>query len=700
VSDRVGQVLGGRYRLLGPIGTGASATVYLADDVVLRRRVAVKVLHAALADDAAFLKRFQAEARAAAALNHPHVMAVHDWGQGDVPYLVTELLGGGSLRGLLDAGPRLDVAQARAVGLEAARGLDYAHRRGFVHRDIKPANLLFDEDGRLRIADFGLARALAEAAWTEPAGAVLGTARYASPEQAQGRPLDGRSDVYSLALVLIEAVSGEVPFTADTTLGTLMARVDNPLPVPEELGELGPALVAAGHPDPDERPDASAFATLLMAAGDLGPLAPLPLAGTATIDPDAFEPREPTTLYVPERQLRADLEPAIMAAPTGTTTNGLTILGDGVFDDEALQPETVKVQRPMPDETDVPLTRAERRRRRREDKQVAKLVALGASAEALGADPLPVPAEVRNADSVAPPRRRRRGLLVAGIVLGVLLIAGGATAAWFLTRTPTHTLVSFVGGPVEAAVAALEADNLVPARNDVFDDVVPAGTVLGQDPAAGVTVDEGSTVTLTVSLGPPPVVIPTDLGGKPLDQVTNELAAVGLKVGEVLEEFDENWPKDTVLRLAPGTPAEVPKGSSVGFVVSGGPAPRTVPAGLVGSSADAASAALRAEGLVAATREAFSDTVAVGVVIATDPGSGATVPRDSTVTLTVSKGPETVVIPASIVGQTVVEASTTLQGLGLSVSGIQGSPLNRVTGTNPAVGQSVRKGTAVTLVTG
>ena len=222
----MGQVLGGRYRLLGPIGTGASATVYLADDVVLRRRVAVKVLHAALADDAAFLKRFQAEAQAAAALNHPHVMAVHDWGQGDVPYLVTELLGGGSLRAMLDTGARLDPAQSHLVGLEAARGLDYAHRRGFVHRDIKPANLLFDEDARLRIADFGLARALAEAAWTEPMGAILGTARYASPEQAQGRPLDGRSDVYSLALVLVEAVTGEVPFTADTTIGTLMARVD------------------------------------------------------------------------------------------------------------------------------------------------------------------------------------------------------------------------------------------------------------------------------------------------------------------------------------------------------------------------------------------------------------------------------------------------------------------------------------------
>ncbi|HEY9557846.1 MAG TPA: protein kinase, partial [Acidimicrobiales bacterium] len=222
MTDQVGRVLSGRYRLLAPIGTGASAQVYLADDVRLRRRVAVKLLHAALADDQTFLRRFRAEAQAAAALNHPNILAVYDWGEDDgSPYLVTEYLSGGSLRTILDAGDRLTPSQALMIGLDVTRGLEYAHRRGFVHRDIKPANLLFGDEGRLRIADFGLARALAEAAWTEPQGAVLGTARYASPEQAQGEPVDGRADVYSLGLVLIEAVDGSVPFAADTTIATL-----------------------------------------------------------------------------------------------------------------------------------------------------------------------------------------------------------------------------------------------------------------------------------------------------------------------------------------------------------------------------------------------------------------------------------------------------------------------------------------------
>ena len=164
-------------------------------------------------------------------------MAVYDWGEeSDLsehgPYLVLEYLGGGSLRSMLDAGRLLTPSQALVVGLEAARGLEYAHRRGIVHRDIKPANLLFDEEGRLRIADFGLARAIAEAAWTEPSGVVFGTARYASPEQAQGKPVDGKTDVYSLALVLIESVTGNVPFAADTTVATLMARIDSADPGP------------------------------------------------------------------------------------------------------------------------------------------------------------------------------------------------------------------------------------------------------------------------------------------------------------------------------------------------------------------------------------------------------------------------------------------------------------------------------------
>src|SRR5271166_937663 len=264
ITDSIGRVLGKRYRLVSALGTGASAHVFLAEDVSLQRHVAVKVLQPELVHDEAFLKRFRAESRSVASLNHPNVLRVFDWGEDeDGPYLVLEYLGGGSLRDLLDRGVRLSHAQAARMGAQAAEGLAYAHSRGLVHRDVKPANLLFDEEGRVRISDFGVARALAEAAWTEPAGAMVGTARYAAPEQAQGQTLDGRADVYALALVLYEAVTGVVPFASDTTVGTLMARIGVPLPANDALGPLDQVLVRAAAPDAAARLDASSLAARL-----------------------------------------------------------------------------------------------------------------------------------------------------------------------------------------------------------------------------------------------------------------------------------------------------------------------------------------------------------------------------------------------------------------------------------------------------
>ena len=291
MTDQIGRVLGGRYRLIAPVGTGASAQVYLADDVRLRRRVAVKLLHAALADDETFLRRFRAEAQAAAALSHPNIVAVYDWGDDDGrPYIVTEYLSGGSLRSVLDDGGRLSLSQALLVGLEVTRALEYAHRRGFVHRDIKPANLLFGDDGRLRVADFGLARALAEAAGRSHRGRSSAPPATRPLSRRQGESVDGRADVYSLGLVLIEAVTGVVPFVADTTIATLMARVGRAVPVPDELGPApGAARARRASPIPPTAPRGPA----------LGDRADGPCRGTA-----AARAARTASAHLPDLDLR------------------------------------------------------------------------------------------------------------------------------------------------------------------------------------------------------------------------------------------------------------------------------------------------------------------------------------------------------------------------------------------------------------
>src|SRR5579875_328744 len=280
ITEQVGRVVGGRYRLLAPIGAGASSQVFAAVDTRLGRRVAVKVLHPALESDGTFLALFKAEARFAASLDHPGVMRVFDWGEEAAgPYLVLELLTGGSLRSMLDTGVHLSQAQVAAFGAEAAAGLAYAHRRGIIHRDIKPGNLLFDDEGHVRIADFGVARAIAQAAITEPRGLMFGTARYASPEQARGGSLDDRTDVYSLALVCYEALTGRVPFAAETVPETLMARLDARLPPARELGRLAPILAAAAIAEPLARLDAMGLSEeLAQLSRQLDPPEPLPLS--------------------------------------------------------------------------------------------------------------------------------------------------------------------------------------------------------------------------------------------------------------------------------------------------------------------------------------------------------------------------------------------------------------------------------------
>jgi len=634
MNDQIGRVLAGRYRLLAPIGAGASAQVFLAEDTRLRRRVAVKLLHESYADDAAFIRRFRSEARTAAGLNHPNLLAVYDWGEDEVPFLVTEFIGGGSLRAMLDQGRRLTIAQATLVGLEAARGLDHAHRQGLVHRDLKPANLLFGDDGRLRIADFGLARALADAAVTEPSGAVLGTARYSSPEQAQGRPLTGRSDVYSLALVLIEAVTGRVPFSVDTTIGTLMARVAEPIPVSSRLEVLQPALEAAGQVQPEDRPDAAELSGLFLRATEqLDPPDPLPLAGA---------------IVLPDAAVEVDRDPTMLPEPAEA---GASVFGEA---------EGQGVADPTPG-------RLARRRHRKAAERAAR-------------------------EEVGGHRRGRVALLA---VVGLVLLVVGAVAA-YLVAFPEHEVPQLAEqrvGDLDDLVGDLGFDvELVGERRTGL----PAGTVLDQDPAAGEMLREGQTLTVTVNRGPEFVEVPADLTNVTVAQARQALEAADLRLGFVSEKYNELVVAGTVQSVVSAFD-EVPRNSAVDLVVSLGPRPRTIPEDAVGRTFEDVAAELGELSLEVVRVDEPTLDQAEGTVTRVEPGPGTTVPRDSTVTVYVAVAQ--VEVP-DVSGLDVDDAAAQLAAAGLDVSGVQGSPIQAVIGTDPAAGTFVDPGTSVRILTG
>ena len=762
MTAEIGRVLGGRYRLVTPIGMGASAQVYLADDVRLRRRVALKMLHDALAGDAEFLRRFRAEARAAAALSHPNVMAVYDWGDDDTAFIVTEYLGGGSLRGLLDRGELLSQSQALAVGLEATRALDYAHRRGFVHRDIKPANLLFGEEQRLRIADFGLARALAEAAWTEPQGAMLGTARYASPEQAKGEKVNGKADVYALALVLVEAVTGEVPFAADTTIGTLMARVDKQLVVPDELGPLQGVLMRAGHPDPEQRIDARTLAAgLLRAAKALSKPAALPLAGALppagelvgdgdpTVHAPLSEPAVAPDLTDEDLDLDPphwvnqttpadavvdpvdrDVEPGPDAEaeaegesrgsdPVGSVdpeperevlaiTDRLAPgdaspadhLGPAWSDEPQPGPEpvdrvvdpTATVAAPAPDRT-----------------RVGVGAAATGGAPSLAADPdRPDHADDENHDEDEDDggRRRRRW---PWVLLVIILLAGGGGAAAVANidreppipqRTVVLPVPTLGGRDQETAEAVAGASGWKTTVRSERRDGTSKGQVLDTVPAPGARLKGGGSIELLVSAGQTEVDVPPDLAGRPLADATAALEAAGLKAATSETRFDEDVDKGSVVGAVGTTPPRLEKGTTVNLVVSDGPRPRTVPSGVVGNTEAGASQAITDQQLEVAVNRQFNDTVPVGQVVSQSPRPGTEVPRGSTVTMEVSRGPETAAVPDVTGAGTPAQAAAILRAAGLVPGSVSGASEGSPTGTSPSRGTTVKKGSKVNIVLG
>ena len=513
----LGRLISGRYRLIAPVGDGGMATIWRAVDEQLDREVAVKILRPQFGSDPGFAARFKQEARSAGGLSHPNIVSVYDYGTDGTDgeqYIVMELVNGSDLSTILRERGALSTDDAVRVAIGVASALEVAHRKGIVHRDVKPGNIMITDAGDVKVTDFGIARAVAEASMTVT-GTTLGSVHYFSPEQARGDEVTGASDVYALAIVLYEMLTGRRPFEGDSAAAVALKRLSEDAPSPSAIGHpLPPGLEAiimrALSREPAERfPDAGAFAEALRvwrrhpnAAPALGTAA----AGGAAVatTPAAGEP----TVYVPPRVTRpADRAPIAQqrrvdpyevedeGTPWWTwllAVLGVVLLGTigflgvqllGGFDGPSQSPEPSVAQVAIPDCEDVSLTTVR-----------SRFIDLG----------------------------------------------------------------------------------LVIQEEPEVSDEIDEGRVIRCEPASGQEVDEGRTVIAYVSSGADSVAVPR-LRGQTLDQARATLERQGLIVGNIDNEPDPNVPAGSVIRSNPAEGVDVEPDSQVDLVISTGPTPSPTP---------------------------------------------------------------------------------------------------------------------------
>jgi eukaryotic-like serine/threonine-protein kinase len=643
-------LVGGRYALRGEIGRGGMATVHRARDEVLQREVAVKLLHAHLAGDETFLDRFRREARAAAAVHHPNVVTVHDWGEtADGAYLVLQLVEGCSLREVLRRRQRLTPGETLAVLGPAGDGLGAAHVAGLVHRDVKPENVLLATEGGVLITDFGLARAAASATSTFGADVLMGTPHYLSPEAVRNEPLSPPADVYALGVVLYECLTGRPPHEGDSPFATAVAHTSRRVPAPSEVeptvdAAVDEVVLRATAPDPRERyPDGAAFSAALRAAVPAGPQ-PVPSPG------DSHVPGTSETLFGGSTRGSAVLHGDGDDAPTVVAN------GDGPPPAPALL---------LPDDEDLESEEHD------EDGQPGR------------------------------PRRRRRGWLVALLILGLLLASGaGGYLLWDRVLAPVTAIPPVVGADEQAATAQLEelGFEVAVATERPHDLTVPEGHVLDQSPTGEARA--GSVVTLTLSAGPRPVEVPA-VEGLEREEAVGTIEDADLAV-EVAEEHHEEVAEGLVVRQSPAAEEVVDEGTSVELVVSMGPEPIEVP-DLRGESVSTARSQLEELGLgLEIGDRRYDDDLPADAILGQDVDAGTTLVRGDTVEVVVSDGPEPIEVP-NVRDEHVEDAVATLEALGFEVEverrGGLGALFNpgRVVDQNPGPGARRQPGDTVTV---
>lgn len=650
-------VLNDRYEIQNRIGRGGMADVFLARDVLLDRPVAIKVLFPEYATDPNFVERFRREAQAAANLNHPNIVSVYDWGKySNTYFMAMEYVQGRTLADILRANGHVSSVQAAEIASEVSAGLSFAHRNGVVHRDIKPANILIGTAGAVKVADFGIARAMnssTESNLTQ-VGSVMGTATYFSPEQAQGAQPDPRSDLYSLGIVLYEMVAGKPPFTGENPVGIAYKQVHD---APQPLNQL-----VADVPRPFE-----AIVAKLLAKNP-----EMRYADADALRDDlrrfrAGEPVQALAGIIPQGPPPASVATTTMPRTTAVPAQA----GAAAYVDAAAQART----------TAMPQQRVQQ----------------------------PLPQQVQYEQP------NRNGLYaVLGFIAVIALVIGGIILYNSLTSDddepvePTTVAVpQVVGLTYDEAVAALTTAGLTfepVAQANPADPNTPENQVWQTDPTAETVVELDSPVKVFFQPPVEPQPVP-NVVGQNLAEAERILTEAQFVLGEVTSETSD-LPKDTVIRTVPAANELLKPGEAVAVVLSGGPDTQTVPE-VTGQSQEAAKSLLEGEpfGFLVTIQTEASEDVAEGSVIRTEPAIGSELAAGSPITLFVSSGVEQATVPP-VVGLTEAQAKNQITRNGLTANvtyvNVPSGDANdgRVISQSPTGGNLVEPGSSVGIQVG
>lgn len=644
----VGQTIDARYVIEKRIARGGMATVYRARDTRLDRPVALKIMYPHLAESTDFVARFRREARAAAKLTHPGVVAVYDQGsaQGS-SYLVMELIKGPNLRTYLRSQGCLPVGEALKITKEILQALAAAHRSGLIHRDVKPENVLLSETGQVKVADFGLARAASEVT-AATTGSILGTVAYLSPETVSGAAADSRVDVYATGIMLFELLAGVPPFSGDSPIQIAYAHVNKDVPhiketepwVPQPVDDLIAKLTTR---DPAKRP----------------------LNGDAALElvNQTIAELEPT-----EMALRGDTPPA-PSAPDADS-------------DQELTPTLNEV--PLPGAPGSPTHRKSWWKRRRERKAGAALTPTTSKTPAV------VPADGDTGTS-----RKKLGPVIAAIIGAMVLLA--AILTWFFMWGPGsfRPMVDVVNQQWPDASKSLAAADVPFERVDVFDDNIPAGNVARTNPAPGKPLGRFQTAKIFVSKGIEMLTMP-DLTGKTREEALELVKKARFDAPQISEDFHDTVPQGQVSVQDPAPNASVAHNTIVKITLSKGRQPVSMP-DLVGKPSQEAQNELTRVGLQPQVTEDFSDSVPKGKVISQSVAPNTTVHRLDQVALVVSKGPEMVAVP-NVFGKNEGDARAALESAGFTVNVKRTfGDSKRVLNSNPGAGTQAKVGSTVTI---